>query len=100
MGQTKAAPGMGLPLQFLPLVGFLLQQLGQGPVLLHGFHAHAQGRDVFRQGIFFLPAIVLLPLWLGCLGVEAAQSVADLCTFLICIPFLIYFYRKHILTPT
>lgn len=33
MGQTQAAPGTGLPLQLFPLVGFLLQQVGQGPVL-------------------------------------------------------------------
>jgi len=65
-----------------------------------GFKGQATFLASCRQGIFFLPAIVLLPLWLGCLGVEAAQSVADLCTFLICIPFLIYFYRKHILMPT
>ena len=36
---------------------------------------------VARQGLFFVPAVLLLPLWLQEGGVQVAQSVADLCAF-------------------
>lgn len=61
-----------------------------------GFKAQATFLASCRQGVFFLPTVLLLPLVLGCLGVEASQPVADLCTFLISVPFLIRFYRKQI----
>lgn len=61
-----------------------------------GFKGKATFLASCRQGIFFLPAVLLLPLTLDCLGVQAAQPFADVCTFLISIPFIIYFYRKYI----
>ena len=39
-----------------------------------------------RQGIFFLPAITLLPLAFGLFGVQIAQAAADLCSFFLAIP--------------
>ncbi len=48
-----------------------------------------------RQGVFFLPAIYILPLLLGCTGVLASQAAADLATFAVSVPFLIWFYRQH-----
>ena len=60
-----------------------------------GFKGHATFLASCRQGIFFLPAVVLLPLLLDCLGVQAAQPFGDLCTFLISIPFIIHFYKKY-----
>ena len=61
-----------------------------------GFKGQATFLASCRQGIFFLPAVLLLPLWIGCLGVQAAQPVGDLCTFLISIPFIILFYKRYI----
>lgn len=61
-----------------------------------GFKGKATFLASCRQGIFFLPVVVLLPLWIGCMGVQAAQSVADLCTAVISVPFIMYFYRKYI----
>lgn len=61
-----------------------------------GFRGQATFLASCRQGIFFLPAVLLLPLALNCIGVQAAQSVADICTFLISIPFLIAFYRRYV----
>lgn len=46
-----------------------------------------------RQGIFFLPAILILPTALGLTGIQLAQPLADLCTFLLGIPFSIRFYH-------
>lgn len=61
-----------------------------------GFRGQATFLASCRQGIFFLPAVLLLPLLLDCIGVQAAQSVADVCTFLISIPFLIAFYKRYV----
>lgn len=47
-----------------------------------------------RQGIFFLPAIVVLPMILGLDGVIITQPVADIMTFLCCIPFAVSFIHK------
>ena len=41
---------------------------------------------VARQGLFFIPAVLLLPPVLGALGIQMAQSAADLLTFLCAIP--------------
>lgn len=49
-----------------------------------------------RQGIFFVPAVFLLPLLFDRAGVEMSQPAADLATFIISVPFLIHFYRKNI----
>lgn len=47
-----------------------------------------------RQGIFFIPIIILVPMALELLGVEIAQASADLCTFVFTIPFFVLFMRK------
>ena len=39
-----------------------------------------------RQGIFFIPAILIMPQLFGIQGVEATQAVADLLSFLLAIP--------------
>ena len=41
---------------------------------------------VARQGIFFIPAVVILPHFLGPLGIQLAQSISDVCAFLLTIP--------------
>ena len=61
-----------------------------------GFKVQASFLASCRQGVFFLPAIFILPIFLDCFGVQAAQPVADLCTFFASIPFLVYFYKKYI----
>lgn len=60
-----------------------------------GFKGQATFLASCRQGVFFIPAVLLLPLLFDCLGVQAAQPAADLCTFFVCIPFAVLFYRKH-----
>ncbi len=39
-----------------------------------------------RQGIFFIPLILLLPLALGLRGVQLAQMAADVCSFALAVP--------------
>lgn len=43
-----------------------------------------------RQGVFFIPAVLILTALLGATGVQSAQAVADLLTFLSAIPIHIY----------
>lgn len=64
-----------------------------------GFSAQATFLALCRQGVFFLPLILVLPRLFGLAGVQAAQPAADLLTFLICIPFQIVFFRKHLKSP-
>lgn len=47
-----------------------------------------------RQGIFFIPAILILPRVLGLTGVEISQFAADVLSSVSSIPFLIYFFGK------
>ena len=39
-----------------------------------------------RQGIFFIPLILILPACMGLLGVQICQMVADICTFALALP--------------
>ena len=50
--------------------------------------------SVCRNGLFFLPAILLLPMWLGLQGVQMAQAVADALTFVLAVPYSIWINRK------
>ena len=52
-----------------------------------------------RQGIFFVPLVFLLPYRFGLSGIVATQAAADLLTFLVSTPFLIFFFRKYLSLP-
>ncbi|MGN1081161.1 MAG: MATE family efflux transporter [Acutalibacteraceae bacterium] len=47
-----------------------------------------------RQGIFFIPVILILPLYIGLNGVIITQTVSDILTFAVSLPFFIAFIRK------
>ncbi len=78
----------------IPVLAFstFVNQLAQGL----GFKLPATLLASCRQGIFFLPAIFLLPLAMGCSGVLASQAVADFMTFVVSVPFIIWFRRRHL----
>lgn len=46
-----------------------------------------------RNGLFFLPLIVLLPRVAGLRGVEMCQAVADVCSFLLSVPIAMSAFR-------
>lgn len=50
--------------------------------------------SISRQGLFFIPAILILPRFFGLQGVIMTQPIADLCTFFLSIPFAIWISRK------
>ncbi len=39
-----------------------------------------------RQGVFLIPFILILPMFLGLLGVQISQTCSDVCSFLLSIP--------------
>lgn len=47
-----------------------------------------------RQGVFFLPLIWFLPKIWGSVGMMAAQPIADVATFVVCVPFIRKFIRE------
>lgn len=59
-----------------------------------GFSAKATFLASCRQGVFFIPLILLLPRLIGLTGVQMTQPAADFCTFLISVPFQVLFFRR------
>ena len=49
---------------------------------------------VARQGLFFIPAVLFLPPILGAMGIQMAQSAADLVTFLLALPIQFHVLRS------
>jgi len=72
-----------------------VNQLGQ----CLGFQFGATVLASCRQGIFFFPAAWLLLHFAGLTGLAAVQPVADLCTFLVSLPYQVYFFRTHLRCP-
>ena len=59
-----------------------------------GRTASATFMAMARQGIFFIPAILLLPLAFDVLGIQMAQAVSDICTVLCAIPLQLSILRS------
>ena len=47
-----------------------------------------------RQFLFFVPVILTLPGFLGILGVQLSQPIADFCSFLLAVPLSISVLRE------
>lgn len=46
-----------------------------------------------RQGLFFIPLILILPQYIGLTGIEYSQAISDALTFLVSLPFVIWFFK-------
>lgn len=65
-----------LPLQaWVIMVNMLTQSIG------YGFRSSLVAMG--RQGLFLIPALLILPGAIGILGIQIAQPVADVCTFVL-----------------
>lgn len=64
-----------------------------------GFSVCATVLACCRQGIFFVPIVLLLPGYIGLKGIQMVQPLSDLLTFLVSIPFLIFFYKLVLNKP-
>ncbi len=85
--------------RMLILLGLSLPTLGYSTYVNQlyqslGFVRGATALASCRQGIFFVPLIFLLPSLLGLDGILLTQAAADVLTFLVSIPFNIYFLKK------
>ena len=47
-----------------------------------------------RNGIFFIPLILILPYLMGLKGVEICQAVCDVLAFFLAIPMIIHYFRS------
>lgn len=68
----------------LPFNGFLI--LSNMMLQTMGLAREASLVAISRQGLFFIPAVLLLPPILGLLGVQLAQPVSDFCSLLMTVP--------------
>lgn len=80
--QCVAFPLMGL----CTMTNMLFQNIG--------YTWQATLLSMCRQGICFLPAVFIAPLIWGLTGLEAAQAIADLMSFIIALPFAIKITKK------
>ena len=59
-----------------------------------GYKRNATFLSTLRNGLCFIPLILVMQAFLGIAGVQYAQAVADVLAGLICIPFTVAFFRK------
>ena len=59
-----------------------------------GSKAIATVLSVSRQGLFYIPAVLILPNVLQLFGVQCSQAVSDLFAFFFAIPFTFLFFRQ------
>jgi putative MATE family efflux protein len=69
---------------FLPLSGFMI--ISNMMLQTMGMAREASLVAVSRQGLFFLPAVLLLPSAIGLLGVQISQTVSDVCAMALITP--------------
>lgn len=80
--QCVAFPLMGL----CTMTNMLFQNIG--------YTWQATLLSMCRQGICFLPAVFIAPMFWGLTGLEAAQAIADLLSFIIALPFAIHIVKE------
>ena len=47
-----------------------------------------------RSGLFYIPLLIILPRFMGLLGIQSAQMWSDILTTAVCLPFVIRFFRE------
>ena len=59
-----------------------------------GYKFNATFLSSLRNGLCFIPVLLLASIFLGLPGIQVSQAVADVLTCLACIPFTVSFFRK------
>lgn len=72
-----------LPLNFMASITY--QSLGKKAI--------ASLLSVSRQGLFYIPSVLILPKVLGLFGVQSCQAISDLLAFFFAIPFTVMFFN-------
>lgn len=50
--------------------------------------------SALRSGVAFIPVIIILTHFFGLRGIQLSQMVADIITFLVCVPFVVSFFKN------
>ena len=92
--QVRAIGAVALRFQCLtfPLSAWIL--LSNMMMQTIGKSVRASFLAMARQGIFFVPAVLILPRLLGLLGLQISQPVADVVTFAASIPLQLKTFRE------
>lgn len=72
-----------LPMNFM--IGLTYQVVGNKAI--------AAILSASRQGLFYIPFVLILPRVMGILGVQSCQAVSDFCAFFFAIPFTLLFFK-------
>ena len=59
-----------------------------------GANKQATFLAILRSGVYFIPLVVILPHFIGLTGVQIAQTISDVLTFLTAVPFVFRFFRR------
>lgn len=83
------------------LIANAITFMGMGYAMVYNFMYMALGKakqggviSMSRQGIFFIPLVLILPLFWGINGIIFAQPIADLCVFFVI--FLMNYHKEYI----
>ncbi len=85
---------LALRLQFVSLFFIPLSVCGNMLFQSVGSNGRATFLSALRSGLCFIPILVLLTSLFGLLGVQMAQTVSDVMTFIITVPFVLHFLKK------
>lgn len=96
-GESSEMQAIGTAAMRAQCLGLLFQPIGMFSNMT--FQTVGRTREAAflaccRQGICFFPLIWLLPMVFKLTGVEITQAVSDILTALICVPFLLRFFRQ------
>ena len=59
-----------------------------------GFNGRATFLSALRSGLCFIPIVMVLTSVFGLVGVQISQTVADVATWIVTVPFIMPFLRK------
>ncbi len=59
-----------------------------------GHTRQASFLSTLRQGLFFVPIVIILPYFFGLLGVQLSQPVSDFIALIVSIPYFVMFVKK------
>ena len=71
---------------FIMLCNMMMQTIGKS--------VRASILAMARQGLFFIPAVLVLPRLFGLFGLQISQAVADVITFAVAIPLQMSVFRE------
>lgn len=58
-----------------------------------GLAAKSAVLSALRSGLCFIPLVIILPIFMDLVGIQAAQPIADVITFIVSVPMVIRFLR-------